>query len=218
MPARPGPGGGPLLPTDVCPFCGAPDTGVPSLSALTADAVIAAAGLLATGLGDQSADVAPRRGKRWRYAAVVIDLPTMLGMAQNPGHVPGYGPVPAAIARELAANAPTWRRFLTDTTGVLLDAGAHTYRPTEALREHVTARDIREREAMRDLFGRQVGQAGLADLALDVGGPVVGERREVTVLFVDLRGYTRYSEGAPTRGRRAHAQPLLPDSRRRGQP
>ena len=172
-----GPTGEPLRPQDPCPFCGAADTGVPSLSALTADAVIAAAGLLATGLNtpgsttasqpagsptgtsgtsgspagtpgqpaghlpDVAGDVVPARGKRWRYAAVVVDLPTLVGLADNPGHVPGYGPVPAAIARELAANAPAWRRFLTDTTGVLLDAGADSYRPSERLREHVAARD-----------------------------------------------------------------------------
>ena len=177
-----GPEGEPLRPQDPCPFCGAADTGIPSLSALTADAVIAAAGLLATGLStpgtttasptgsptghqsenptgtpgrpvgqpagtpaghlpDVAGDLVPARGKRWRYAAVVVDLPTLVGLADNPGHVPGYGPVPAAIARELAANAPAWRRFLTDTTGVLLDAGANTYRPSERLREHVAARD-----------------------------------------------------------------------------
>ncbi len=56
---------------------------------------------------------------------------------------------------------------------------------------------IREREALRELFNRQVGQAGLADLAMHAGGPVAGERREVTVLFVDLRGYTRFSESHP---------------------
>ena len=161
-----GPEGEPLRPQDPCPFCGAADTGIPSLSALTADAVIAAAGLLATALntpttpgspgspvgepagasaghlpGDVAGDLVPARGKRWRYAAVVVDLPTLAGLADNPGHVPGYGPVPAAIARELAANAPAWRRFLTDTTGVLLDAGANSYRPSERLREHVAARD-----------------------------------------------------------------------------
>ncbi len=54
---------------------------------------------------------------------------------------------------------------------------------------------IREREALRDLFGRQVGQAGLADLALSEGEPTAsGDRREVTVLFVDLQGYTRFAE------------------------
>lgn len=56
---------------------------------------------------------------------------------------------------------------------------------------------IRERETLRELFNRQVGQAGLADLAMSVGGPVDGERREVTVLFVDLRGYTRFAETHP---------------------
>jgi adenylate cyclase len=54
---------------------------------------------------------------------------------------------------------------------------------------------IREREALRDLFGRQVGQAGLADLAMSEGEPTAsGDRREVTVLFVDLQGYTRFAE------------------------
>jgi adenylate cyclase len=54
---------------------------------------------------------------------------------------------------------------------------------------------IREREELRDLFNRQVGQAGLADLSLAGFEPgSSGEIREVTVLFVDLRGYTRYAE------------------------
>lgn len=54
---------------------------------------------------------------------------------------------------------------------------------------------IRERETLRDLFDRQVGQADLAELAMSNDEPTAaGERREVTVLFVDLRGYTRFSE------------------------
>lgn len=56
------------------------------------------------------------------------------------------------------------------------------------------AAGLREREALRELFNRQVGQPGLADIALDAGGPTLGERVEVTVLFVDLRGYTRFAE------------------------
>jgi adenylate cyclase len=59
------------------------------------------------------------------------------------------------------------------------------------------AAGIREREALRELFDRQVGQGDLADLALGAGGPAAGERRDVTVLFVDLRGYTRYAETHP---------------------
>ena len=53
---------------------------------------------------------------------------------------------------------------------------------------------IKEREELRDLFGRQVGP-GMAELALSGEEPTTtGDRREVTVLFVDLRGYTRFAE------------------------
>lgn len=51
---------------------------------------------------------------------------------------------------------------------------------------------LREREALREVFTQQVGPAALANLAAD--GKRGGDRRRVTVLFVDLRGYTRYSE------------------------
>lgn len=54
---------------------------------------------------------------------------------------------------------------------------------------------LREREELRDLFGRQVGREAMS--ALGSGGDVFGvdsERRWVTVLFVDLKGYTSYSE------------------------
>lgn len=54
---------------------------------------------------------------------------------------------------------------------------------------------IREREQLRDLFGRQVGQHDFADLALGGWDPATASsRRDVTVLFVDLIGYTRFSE------------------------
>jgi len=53
------------------------------------------------------------------------------------------------------------------------------------------AAGLREREELRDLFGRQVGRADLVELALSGNE---GEQREVTVLFVDLRGYTRFAE------------------------
>jgi adenylate cyclase len=57
------------------------------------------------------------------------------------------------------------------------------------------AAGLREREELRDLFHAQVGQAGLADMVKAGVGPTsLGEQREVTVLFVDLRGYTRYAE------------------------
>jgi adenylate cyclase len=53
---------------------------------------------------------------------------------------------------------------------------------------------LREREELRDLFAKQVGLDSLAQLAAGEGFGTPGEHRRVTVLFVDLRGYTRYSE------------------------
>ena len=37
--------------------------------------------------------------------AVVIDLPTLLGLDQTPAQLPGYGPLPAEVARALAGRA-----------------------------------------------------------------------------------------------------------------
>jgi adenylate cyclase len=50
---------------------------------------------------------------------------------------------------------------------------------------------LRDREALRESFVRQVGRTELVALAL---AEHRGERRHVTVLLVDLQGYTRYSE------------------------
>ena len=50
---------------------------------------------------------------------LTMDLPTLLGIAENPGHLAGYGAVPAAIARELAADGK-WRRFITDPLSLSL--------------------------------------------------------------------------------------------------
>ena len=62
-------------------------------------------------------------------AAVVIDLATLLGLADHPGEIPGYGPIPAPMARAMAADRD-WVRWTVDpATGQLLDRGATTYRP-----------------------------------------------------------------------------------------
>ena len=67
-------------------------------------------------------------------AAVVLDLPTLLGLADNPGEIPGYGPIPAPLARQMAGDRD-WVRWTTDpATGQLLDRGANTYRPSDKLR------------------------------------------------------------------------------------
>jgi adenylate cyclase len=55
---------------------------------------------------------------------------------------------------------------------------------------------LRERERMRDLFGRQVGE-DVARAALERGTELGGEVREVGVMFVDLVGSTELAASRP---------------------
>lgn len=72
---------------------------------------------------------------------VVTDLPTMLGLAENPAELLGYGTIPASIARILAGDA-NWRRLIIDpVTGHLLDFGHRVYRPPQELKNFLIARD-----------------------------------------------------------------------------
>ena len=72
---------------------------------------------------------------------ITMDLPTALGMADNPAELVGYGPIPASVARTLSADAK-WKRFITDPmTGNLLDYGRETYVPPQPLVDFLAARD-----------------------------------------------------------------------------
>lgn len=72
---------------------------------------------------------------------LTIDLPTLLGLSENPGILAGYGAIPATVARELAADGK-WKRFITDpVSGELLNLGRETYEPPQALIDFLTARD-----------------------------------------------------------------------------
>ena len=82
---------------------------------------------------------APRAHGRPITLGVLIDLPTLLGLADHPAELAGYGPIPADVARTLAADVP-WRRWVTDpVTGYLLDYGSTTYTPPQGLRDYLLA-------------------------------------------------------------------------------
>lgn len=95
---------------------------------------------LATWALQQSSDeVRPHR--RPITVNVTVDLPTLMGLAENPGQLAGYGAIPASLARSLAADGK-WRRFITDpTTGALLDFGRESYEPPQPLVDFLLARD-----------------------------------------------------------------------------
>ena len=99
----------------------------------------ALAAIASTYLSSTLDDVAPHR--RPLTVNVTIDLPTLMGLAENPGELAGYGPIPASVAREIASDA-RWKRFITEPiTGNLLDFGREHYQPPQALKDFLVARD-----------------------------------------------------------------------------
>ncbi|QJY45621.1 HNH endonuclease signature motif containing protein [Pseudonocardia broussonetiae] len=73
---------------------------------------------------------------------VLVPHSTLTGFDDAPCELVGYGPIPALLAREVAADA-VWRRLVSDPlTGTVLEYGRTTYRPPAALADHVRARDI----------------------------------------------------------------------------
>ena len=111
-------------------------TGRPSIINRDGDTPATAPGL------DQSPDqrirpVAP--GKPLIH--VVVPFTVLTGGDDQPCELAGYGPIPADLAREIAADA-VWKRLVTDPmTGDLLDHGRTTYHPPAALADFVRARD-----------------------------------------------------------------------------
>ncbi|PXY19585.1 hypothetical protein BAY60_33220 [Prauserella muralis] len=77
-------------------------------------------------------------------AMVSLHLPvtTALTMTEHGCHLDGYGPIPAAIAREMLTNpASVLRKVITDEHGVVTGVGAHHRRPNAALAALIRARD-----------------------------------------------------------------------------
>jgi hypothetical protein len=73
---------------------------------------------------------------------VTVPITMLMGLDESPGELRGYGPIPAELARDIAAEG-TWRRLLTDPeSGTLLDHGRTTYTPPVGLADHVRARDV----------------------------------------------------------------------------
>jgi hypothetical protein len=101
----------------------------------------ALAALAAQGLADPTL---PAWHGRRPAVQVTVAASTLLGLDDQPGELEGYGPIPADMARNLAADPTgTWRRLITDPAGRLLDYGTTTYRPPQDLADFVIARDRR---------------------------------------------------------------------------
>ena len=84
----------------------------------------------------------PKWQGRHPQVQVIVALSTLLRIDEQPGELAGYGPIPAEVARKMAADPTgTWTRLVTDELGQLVDYGREKYRPPQDLIDHVTARD-----------------------------------------------------------------------------
>jgi hypothetical protein len=84
----------------------------------------------------------PKWQGRQPHVNVTVSLATLLGMDDQAGDLDGYGPIPADLARRIAADPTgTWHRLVTDQLGHLIDYGQTVYRPPQDLKDFVTARD-----------------------------------------------------------------------------
>lgn len=73
-------------------------------------------------------------------AHITLPASVVMGLSDLPGYLRGHGPVPAEVARRIAADA-TWRRLFTDpVTGVAVATEERRYRPSALLAELVHAR------------------------------------------------------------------------------
>jgi hypothetical protein len=89
-------------------------------------------------------------GGKSAHVRVVIPLTTLMGGeggpcadlagADEPAHLEGYGPIPASVARALAAGGP-WARMVTDPIDrTVLELSREQYEPTAAIAELIRAR------------------------------------------------------------------------------
>lgn len=80
-------------------------------------------------------------GSRMRLN-VVVPVMTLLGESEAPGTIDGTIPLPAPMARHLAAGESTWYRILTDATdGAYLPLPPKRYSPTPSMQEHLRLLD-----------------------------------------------------------------------------
>lgn len=72
---------------------------------------------------------------------VTVPLLSLMGHSDAPGMLDGRIPIPAEMARELAAGEDAWYRLLTDpVSGEFLPAPAERYAAPQAMREHLRVR------------------------------------------------------------------------------
>ena len=86
-----------------------------------------------------SAPDAPKTHSRPIEVHIAASVETMLGLADHPGEIPGVGPVPAGLIREMARAAKLRWLTIDSGNGRLLDYGPTSYRVPPAMAAEVAA-------------------------------------------------------------------------------
>jgi hypothetical protein len=76
---------------------------------------------------------------------IQVQLTTLMRLNDNPALIPGFAPITAEIARQVAedeAANPAWKFSVTDEVGRLLHHGHIKRRPTAVERAFANARDV----------------------------------------------------------------------------
>ncbi|MBY6679893.1 DUF222 domain-containing protein [Rhodococcus sp. BP-316] len=114
---------------------------------------------------DESCAHAPSPAAPAHHAVIVLDAATAAGLAGEPGHLVGWGPVPADTARRIAGDA-TWQALITAARGTEPRAGCSCRCP-----EHdpptvpdppvpITGREVRRTRRMRAGWTPTAGKLG----------------------------------------------------------
>ncbi|GAA4022923.1 hypothetical protein GCM10022247_54000 [Allokutzneria multivorans] len=70
---------------------------------------------------------------------LTMPVTSALGLTEEPGMLSGYGPLPAPVAKDIAAGG-VWKRILTDPKTGMAEEISNIYRPTDKQRELIAAR------------------------------------------------------------------------------
>ncbi|HEY5890689.1 MAG TPA: DUF222 domain-containing protein [Acidimicrobiia bacterium] len=89
---------------------------------------------------ERSGGTAVRAGQNRRNTVDIrVDLTTLAGLDDNPGEIPGWGPVIAEIARQAADPDLVWQTTVIDEHGQVVSVGTTRRRPTLKQHRHLTA-------------------------------------------------------------------------------
>lgn len=107
-----------------------------------ADALADLAGAVLDRGTDLDGTPLPTRQGRRPHLQVTVTLAALCGATDTPAELAGYGPVPAAVARSLAAEA-CWSFVAVDArSGQVVDRSTTAYRPSAAVVRAVVDRDV----------------------------------------------------------------------------